>query len=234
LGSKFVNAESSSHLEFDMGNWGSGPERSVGAEPSLFAGSAPGRLLRRQLAMTTAGFASLIVLAAVVALPDLFEGFLRSRPVGGAHVQSDPGVIAASAIPDLAVSGPPWALRVFTNRAGLECVAVGRLLGGALGTYDAARTFHKLPDDVAGACEQVGRSALLVTVSRRGLPEPRTIVYGLAREYGLVRTTIAGVTRTLRPGPFGTFIDVRAGLLDTRGATASTTVAGRTISRRLG
>jgi hypothetical protein len=146
---------------------------------------------------------------------------------------ADPGVVTASAIPD-PVSGPPWALRVFTNPAGLECVAVGRLLDGALGTYDATRTFHKLPADVAGACDPVGHSGLLVTASRRSQPEPRTIVYGLAREYGPVRITIAGTTRTVRPGPFGTFIDVHTGLLDTRGATVTTTVGGGTVSRRLG
>jgi len=146
---------------------------------------------------------------------------------------ADPGVVTASATPDPR-SGPPWALRVFTNPAGLECVAVGRLLGGAIGRYDAARTFHKLPADVVGACESVGRSGLLVTISLRGSPEPRTIVYGLAREYGLVRVTIAGKVHTLRPGPFGTFIDVRAGLPDRRGATVSTIVRGRTVTRRFG
>lgn len=49
-----------------------------------------------------------------------------------------------------------------------------------------------------------------------------------------MRVTIAGETRTVRPGPFGTFIDVRAGALNMRGATVSTTVAGRTVSRSLG
>jgi hypothetical protein len=146
---------------------------------------------------------------------------------------ADPGVVTASATPDPS-GGPSWAVRVFTTPAGLECVAAGRLLDGAIGRYDAARTFRKLPADISGACEPVGHSGLLVTATLRAHPEPRTVVYGLAREYGLVRVTIAGKARTLRPGPFGTFIDVRAGLLDTRGATVSTTVRGRTVTRRLG
>jgi hypothetical protein len=150
----------------------------------------------------------------------------------GVGAAADPGVVTASATPDPS-GGPPWALRVFTNPAGLECVAVGRLLDGAIGRYDAARTFRRLPADVSGACDSVGQSGLLVTTSLRGSPEPRTIVYGLAREYGPVRITIAGKARTVRPGPFGTFIDVRAGALDMRGATASTTVAGHTVTRRL-
>jgi hypothetical protein len=236
---KSLGARSSSTQDLPIiwsSTWASGDwSRSAasGAESPLLSGSAPGRLLRGQLGITTVGFASIIVLAAVVALPDLFEGFLRSRPVGGANVQSDPGVIAASAVPDLG-AGPPWALRVFTNRAGLECVAVGRLLDGALGTYDTTRAFHKLPADVPGSCEPVGRSGLLVTVQRRGLPEKRTITYGLAPEGAPVRVTIGGKTRTLQPGVFGNFLDVRPGVPNMRGASASTTVAGRAISRRLG
>jgi hypothetical protein len=157
----------------------------------------------------------------------------RDRIQKGVSPAADPGVVPASATPDPS-GGPPWAVRVFTTPAGLECVAAGRLKYGAIGRYDAARTFRKLPAYVSGACEPVAHSGLLVTATRRGHPEPRTVVYGLAREYGLVRVTIAGKTRTLRPGPFGTFIDVRAGLLDTRGATVSTTVRGRTVVRRLG
>jgi hypothetical protein len=146
---------------------------------------------------------------------------------------ADPGVIAASATPDPS-GGAPWALRVFTNPEGLECVAVGRLLDGALGAYDMRRTFRKLPTEVVGACEPLGRAGLIVAVQRRRYPETRTIVYGLARERRPVRVTIAGKTRTLRPGALGSFIDVRAGLFDMRGASASTTVARRTVSRPLG
>jgi hypothetical protein len=145
---------------------------------------------------------------------------------------ADPGVITASATPDPA-GGPPWAMRVFTNREGLECISVGRLLNGALGTYDAARTFRKLPVRISGACDSVARAGLLVTVHQRGLPEPRTIVYGLASGKQPVRVTIGGRTRTLRPGPFGSFIDVRAGLLDLRAALATTTVGGRFVSQPL-
>jgi hypothetical protein len=146
---------------------------------------------------------------------------------------ADPGVIAASATPDPA-GGPPWAMRVFANPAGLECVAVGRLADGALGTYDAAHTFRKLPETVAGACESLARVGLLVAVQRREQPTARTIVYGLTRGTQPVRVTIAGRTRMLRPGALGSFVDVRAGVFDMRGARASTTVAGATVSRRLG
>jgi hypothetical protein len=146
---------------------------------------------------------------------------------------ADPGVVSTSATPDPA-GGPRWALRVFTNSSGLDCVAVGRLSRGLLGTYDASRTFRALPARVSGACERLGRSGLLVAVQRRAGPQPRTIVYGLARDGRPVRITIAGETRTVEPGGLGSFIDVRSGLADMRGAIVTTTVAGRPARRRLG
>jgi len=63
---------------------------------------------------------------------------------------ADPGVVASSAAPD-PTGGPPWAVRVFTNPAGLDCIAVGRLKDGTLGTFDAARTFRALPARVSVA-----------------------------------------------------------------------------------
>jgi hypothetical protein len=145
---------------------------------------------------------------------------------------ADLGVIASSATPD-PDGGPPWAMRAFTNPAGQECIAVGRLRNGALGTYEA-RTFRVLPLTVLGACQSLARGGLLVTVQRRGHPAPRTIVYGLARGRRPVRITVSGRTRTLRPGAFGSFVDVRTGVLDLRGARVTTTVGGRPVSRRLG
>ncbi|MDX6719014.1 MAG: hypothetical protein QOJ63_1268, partial [Solirubrobacteraceae bacterium] len=130
--------------------------------------------------------------------------------------------------------GPSWGLRVFASSDGLDCVAVGRISGGALGTYDASRTFRALPPRVSGACERVAHSGLLVAAQRRPLPQPRTIVYGLARDGQPVRITIAGKTRTVRPGGLGSFIDVRRGLADMSGATVTTTVAGHLVRRRLG
>ncbi|HYH88681.1 MAG TPA: hypothetical protein VEX67_05580, partial [Solirubrobacteraceae bacterium] len=62
---------------------------------------------------------------------------------------ADPGVVASSATPDPG-GGPPWAVRVFTNRSGLDCIAVGRLVRGAIGTFDNTRTFRALPTVVSG------------------------------------------------------------------------------------
>jgi hypothetical protein len=150
-----------------------------------------------------------------------------------AAAPADPGLVVTSATPDPA-GGPPWALRVFTNPTGLACVALGRMSRGVLGTYDVSHTFRALPLRVAGACDPVGQSGLLVVVQRRGGLDPRTIVYGLARDDQPVRITIAGKTHRVKPGALGTFIDVHPGLPDMHGATAWTTVAGRPTHRRLG
>ncbi len=150
----------------------------------------------------------------------------RDRPA------PDPGVVLSSATRDPG-RGPPWALRVFTNAQGLECVALGRLRNGALGTYDESRTFRRLPAVVPGTCEDLDRVDLLVTVRQRSQPEARTIVYGLSRGRDPVRVTIGGKTHSLRPGPFGSFVDVRAGRLSLSGAVVSTSVGGRTVRHPL-
>jgi hypothetical protein len=146
---------------------------------------------------------------------------------------ADPGVVASSATPDPA-GGPPWAVRVFTNPAGRDCAAVGRLVDGAIGRFDSSRTFHALPSRMAGTCEPLGRSALLVAVEYHPGAPQRTIVYGISRDRRPVRVTIAGVTRTVVPGGLGTFLDVRAGVTDMRGANVTTTAGGRTVRRDLG
>jgi hypothetical protein len=144
------------------------------------------------------------------------------------------GVIASGAAGDPA-GGPPWALRVFANAKGVECVALGRLRGGRLGRYDArTRTFHALPPEAGGTCEPLAERGMLVAVRTDAQPQPRTIVYGLVRDRRQVRVTIGGVARTLKPGALGSFIDVRSGVLDLAGATVSTLVDGRTKTRRLG
>jgi len=151
----------------------------------------------------------------------------------GITAAADPGVVASSATPDPG-GGPPWALRVFASRGGLDCVAIGRLVDGTLGTFDSSRTFRALPARVSGVCEPLARSGLLVAVQYHNVGPRRTIVFGLSRDRRPVRITVAGVTRTVVPGGLGTFVDVREGVADMRGAKATTTAGGRTILRPLG
>jgi hypothetical protein len=146
---------------------------------------------------------------------------------------AQPGVVVDSATADPG-GGLPWAVRVFTNRAGLDCVAVGRLKDGAIGTLDASRTFRAHPTSLTGACERLAVSGLLVAIHHQAVAPQRTVVYGMARDRAPVRITLAGVTRTVQPGGLGTFIDVREGDADVRGATATTSVGGRPTRRNLG
>lgn len=146
---------------------------------------------------------------------------------------SDQGVVTSSAVADSG-GGPPWALRVFTNRSGQDCVVLGRLMSGRLGTYDQTRTFRALPRHVGGVCDQLAGTGLLVAVQRRGVAPQRTIVFGLARDRQPVRVTVGGVTRTVTPGGLGTFIDVRDEVDRHDRAVVSTTVGGRTVRQALG
>lgn len=152
-------------------------------------------------------------------------------PAGSAPAAA-PGVVADSATPDPG-GGLPWVMRVFTNRAGHECVTVGRLRNGVIGTVDASRTFRALPDQVPGVCGSLTTAALLVAVHYDAAP-PRTVIYGLARDRRPVKVTVAGETRTAAARALGTFIDVREGRADMRGASATTTVGGRLERQALG
>jgi len=208
-------------------------ERDIEVERRVAARLRRGRWQRRLLVAV----AAIVSVGGVATAGRVFDRTGADEPSDRTEPRStpaaDPGVIPASATPDPA-GGPPWAMRVFINGAGQECVAVGRLRDGALGTYDVERTFRKLPEKVSGACESLARVGLLVTVQLRDEPLPRTVVYGLSRGTRPVHVTIAGRTHLLRPGPLGSFVDVRAGVFDMRGARASTTVGGHTVSRRLG
>ena len=58
-----------------------------------------------------------------------------AEPVGGPDVSAaEPGIVPSTAVPD-PDGGPPWALKVFTNGSGRDCVGLGRLSGGKLGRY---------------------------------------------------------------------------------------------------
>ncbi len=161
--------------------------------------------------------------------PDLAADVLPSAVAPAAGQ----GIVTNSAAADPG-GGPPWAVRAFTNAAGLDCVAVGRLMNGRLGTYDQSRTFRALPTRVSGVCEPLATSGLLVAAQRHAQAPSRTIIFGMSRDRRPVRITMAGETRTITPGGLGTFVDVRTGLGDRRGIVVSTTAGGRTIERDLG
>jgi hypothetical protein len=154
------------------------------------------------------------------------------RLPAAAVAAADSDIVASSATRDPA-GGLRWALRVFTNPAGEDCFALGRLMDGRLGTFVGSRTFRVQPTRVIGPCDSLGRAGLLVALRYFGGAQPRTVIYGLARDRRPVRVTIRGMTSTVHPHGLGSFIAVRRGLVDKRGAIVSTKVGSRTVHRRL-
>jgi hypothetical protein len=127
---------------------------------------------------------------------------------------ADPNVVTSSATADPA-GGLPWAVKVFTNDAGQDCVRVGRLRAGALGRVVDGR-FRALPDDAsATACADLERQPLLV--ARQAVPgaDARTIVYGIARDRRPVKVTLGGPAAVVRPRGQGAFVVVRRGIAGT-------------------
>lgn len=74
------------------GEDGSGSQGASYRAPILLGRGPAAVVLHRQVWITASAFVAAVALAAVVALPDLFEGFLRSRPVGSGSVVGAPSV----------------------------------------------------------------------------------------------------------------------------------------------
>jgi hypothetical protein len=188
-------------------------------------------VLRTQLSATMAAFIAIVVLAAWVAVPDFFDDFLRSRPVG----QPTPGaqaVVAATARDP--AGGPPWAMRV-ANQDGDTCVQAGRLVDGAFGQVQRGE-FRALPDFVLGTCS-TGRSGAasganqpLLAVERPRSPD-RTIVYGLVAGIAPVDVRVGNQQLRAIPGPFGAFLTIFAS--SDRAIRVTYLAAGKRVSKQL-
>jgi len=146
---------------------------------------------------------------------------------------ADPGVITSTAVADPG-GGPPWALRVFTNPTGLDCIAVGRFANGHLGTY-SQHVFRPLPSKVSGACGSLAHEGLIAALQTYNNDAPRTVVYGLARDGHIVEIDVGGRTIQVHPKGLGGFIAVREGNLPggTPVSVRTATPDGRTIRRTL-
>lgn len=140
---------------------------------------------------------------------------------------ADPGVVPTSATAD-PVGGPPWALKVFTNAAGQDCLALGRLRGGTLGRL-VNGTFRPSPIDAAGTCFDLSRESLYATMKALPSGDSRTVVYGIARDRRPVAVTIGGRTATVTPRGQGTFIVVLRGVVPGPAQVRTTDAAGKTV-----
>lgn len=169
--------------------------------------------------------------AGAVTATDVFTG--SGDPVPGERGSgSQPGVLVDSAAADPG-GGLPWAMRVFVDERGRECMQLGRLRDGALGTVEAGR-FRRFDGPPNGVCGDLRADPVVSAVERRPQPAPRTVVYGLARTREPVRIRVGGDVRRVSPGALGAYVSVFAGLQDLSGATVSVVVDGRRRSFPLG
>lgn len=145
---------------------------------------------------------------------------------------TDPTVVATSAVPD-PDGGLPWAVRVFGNPAGEQCVGVGRLRLGRLGRV-RGREFRPLPTNAPGVCGDVEADGLVYAIERRAQPVARTVVFGLSDGRGPIVFQAGGRERTIRARALGTFLLVFKGVQRLSGASLEFPLDGRRVRRQLG
>jgi len=168
--------------------------------------------------------------AGAVTATEVFTG--SGEPVTGERgPSSQPGVLEDSAAADPG-GGLPWAIQVFVGDGGRECLQLGRLRDGALGTVESGR-FRRFSGPPTGACGDLRTDAVLTAVERR--PQPaRTVVYGLTRARRPVRIRVGGKERVVTPGALGAYVSVFTGLPDISEGTVSVVADGRRRSFPLG
>ena len=159
---------------------------------------APGRR-RRRFKWRPFLFGGLVVALVGAGTVTATEFFTRSGDPLPEERQagSQSGVLADSAAADPS-GGLPWAVRVFVDDRGRECLQLGRLRGGALGQVESGqyRPFSGQPN---GPCGDLRRAPVFAVVERRVQPAARTIVFGLTRSTQRVRIRIAGRDRLVAP-----------------------------------
>ena len=194
------------------------------------------RLRRRRTALATLA-AVLLPAAAIAGAGSLLRD--DGRPLeadpdlpASARPAADPTVLAGGAVPD-PDGGLPWAMRVFSNPLGEQCIALGRLRDGTIGRLRRGE-FNPLPPDTGGLCGQVAERGVIASIERRTTPRGRTIVYGLVEGSARITVRVAGERRSARPRALGSFIFVFRGIRDLRGAEVRTTRDGRPVVIRLG
>lgn len=191
---------------------------------------------RRRRTLVAGGVAVLLPTAAIAGAGSLLsrdgEPLKEERRLPAkVRPASDPTVIRGSAAldPD---GGPPWALRLFENEGGEQCLTVGRLQNGVLGQFRGS-DFRPLPASVSGVCDRLAEAGLIVSVERRTTPRPRTVVYGLVDGREPVDLRLGGERLRARPETLGSFVVVLRGVRDTRNAVVSTQVGARRVVREL-
>ena len=92
--------------------------------------------------------------------------------------------------------------------------------------------FRAYAGNPVGTCTDLGVDRVLAVFRRQAQPAPRTIVFGLTTGRAPIVVRFAGETRRIEPAALGAFVTVYEGVREARGATVTTTVDGRRITRR--
>ena len=172
-----------------------------------------------------------LVGAGTVTATGVFTG--TGDPVqGDKEGTAQPGVLTDSAVADPG-GGLPWALRVFVDDRGRECIQLGRLRDGALGMVSNGQ-FHRYEGEPNGTCGGPREAGYVAVVEQRAVPPQRTIVYGRVTDDDPVVIQMNGKRTTRKPGALGAFVVAYTGMRDISGATLSLTIDGRRVTKRLG
>jgi hypothetical protein len=171
-----------------------------------------------------------LVGAGTVTATGVFTG--TGDPVqGDKEGTAQPGVLTDSAAADPG-GGLPWALRVFVDDRGRECIQLGRLRDGALGMVMNGR-FHRFEGEPNGSCGGPREEGYTAIVDQRPAPA-RTIVYGRVMDDDPVVIRMNGKRTTRKPGALGAYVVAYAGLRDLSNATITLTIDGRRVTKNLG
>jgi hypothetical protein len=172
-----------------------------------------------------------LVGAGAVTATDVFTG--SGDPVPEERQgASQAGVLTDSAAADPG-GGLPWAMRVFVDAGGKECMQLGRLRDGVLGMVQSGQ-FRPYQGEPNGMCGDLRDTGYFSAVERRTYPAKRTIAYGLVRSDDPVRVRFGEEVRTVQPGALGAYIAVFEGVKDPSTGSVTLTVDGRRITRPLG
>jgi hypothetical protein len=152
------------------------------------------------------------------------------KPLASGAAHRDPSVVERSAAPNPG-GGPPWALRIYTDERGNECIGLGRLQDHVFGEIQGGR-FRPVPRATHGACAATVGARPLISVERRsaiGL----TIVLGLADGPAPVTVRVGERERTVTPAALGAFVTVFSDADPDEPVSVRSTVDGRVEVQRL-
>lgn len=139
----------------------------------------------------------------------------------------DPQVLVGT-VQDDPLGGDPWALKAFSSASGDDCVLVGRLRAGVFGVVQG-RLFRALPSDAPGLCGDVAADGLTAYLQRF---DGRTAIFGLSASRSPITVRTSSRSFQRKPAAFGAYL-VIAGIDGPPAATITTTVDGRSVTRRL-